>query len=50
MLNALKSEVDKIYKEAEAGSVRAMILTSGDAQSFCAGADLKERATFTQKE
>ena len=50
LLDTLRTEVEQIHKEAEAGTVKAMILSSVDDSCFCAGADLKERATFTQEE
>jgi methylglutaconyl-CoA hydratase len=50
MLAALKEEVQKASSESESGRVRALIIASADDASFCAGADLKERATFTQQE
>lgn len=39
-----------IAGESERGPTRALILASAVDSSFCAGADLKERKTFTQEE
>lgn len=43
-LAALRSAVDEIWGDAE---VRAVIVTGAGDKSFCAGADLKERAGMT---
>jgi len=50
LLSELSREVDSIHDEGETGSTRAVILASEVETSFCAGADLKERATFTPEE
>jgi hypothetical protein len=50
MLAELNQHVNSIHNEGETGSTRALILASEVDSSFCAGADLKERATFTQEE
>ncbi|MBE7182708.1 MAG: hypothetical protein INR71_16125 [Terriglobus roseus] len=50
LLAELSHEVTSIHDEGEAGSTRALVLASEVDSSFCAGADLKERATFTQQE
>jgi hypothetical protein len=50
LLSELHHQVNSIHSEGEKGSTRALILASDIDTSFCAGADLKERATFTQQE
>lgn len=50
LLAELTQQVNSIHSEGDAGSTRALILASDVDSSFCAGADLKERATFTQEE
>ncbi|KAF2018454.1 ClpP/crotonase [Aaosphaeria arxii CBS 175.79] len=50
LLAELSHQVSSIHAEGETGSTRALILTSEVDTSFCAGADLKERATFTQED
>ncbi|KAB8292928.1 hypothetical protein EYC80_007293 [Monilinia laxa] len=41
------NEIEKVGGEAEEGPTRALIISSDVDGVFCAGADLKERATFT---
>lgn len=50
LLAELNLQITSIHNEGETGSTRALILASDVDSSFCAGADLKERATFTQEE
>ncbi|KAF2278438.1 ClpP/crotonase [Westerdykella ornata] len=50
LLAELSHQVNSIHNEGEAGATRALILASDVDSSFCAGADLKERAGFTQEE
>lgn len=50
LLAELNQQVTSIQNEGEKGTTRALILASDVDASFCAGADLKERATFTQEE
>jgi len=50
LLAELARETQQIHAEAGAGPTRALILASEVDASFCAGADLKERATFTQEQ
>jgi methylglutaconyl-CoA hydratase len=50
LLTELHHQVNSIQSEGDTGSTRALILASDIDTSFCAGADLKERATFTQEE
>ncbi len=45
MLRCLKKAVDEIRFDPEA---RVVIITGAGEKAFCAGADLKERATYTQ--
>ena len=50
LLAELSHEINAIRDEPENGPTRALIVASAVNESFCAGADLKERATFTQDE
>lgn len=50
LLAELSHQVNSIHDEGDNGPTRALILASEVDSSFCAGADLKERATFTQEE
>ncbi|KAI9738428.1 MAG: hypothetical protein M1834_008931 [Cirrosporium novae-zelandiae] len=50
LLAELNYHVDSIYEEKGVGTTRALILASEVDSCFCAGADLKERAGFTQQE
>ncbi|KAI1437334.1 ClpP/crotonase [Xylaria sp. CBS 124048] len=62
LLAALRAEVDDVHAQytpegeerplmpGQTGPTRALIVASAVDASFCAGADLKERRTFTQEE
>ncbi|KAF2641592.1 ClpP/crotonase [Massarina eburnea CBS 473.64] len=50
LLSELNHHVNSIHSEGETGATRALILASDIDTSFCAGADLKERATFTAED
>lgn len=61
LLGALRAEVDDIHAQydangneiaapSDAGATRAVVIASAVDTCFCAGADLKERRGFTQKE
>ncbi|KAJ4363806.1 hypothetical protein N0V95_001001 [Ascochyta clinopodiicola] len=50
LLSELSQQITSIHNEGQTGTTRALILASEVDTSFCAGADLKERATFTQKD
>lgn len=50
LLAELSHQINSIQEEGDNGSTRALILASDVDSSFCAGADLKERATFTPEE
>ncbi|KAJ4986843.1 enoyl-CoA hydratase/isomerase [Stagonosporopsis vannaccii] len=50
LLAELNQQVTSIQNEGQNGQTRALILASEVDTSFCAGADLKERATFTQED
>ncbi|KAI9759834.1 MAG: hypothetical protein M4579_002041 [Chaenotheca gracillima] len=50
LLAELAHETKAIAEEGEHGPTRVMILTSEVDACFCAGADLKERAGFSQEE
>ncbi|KAF9731393.1 hypothetical protein PMIN06_003156 [Paraphaeosphaeria minitans] len=50
LLAELTHQVNSIHNEEGKGATRALILASDVDTSFCAGADLKERATFTQED
>lgn len=47
----LLSDLNDVLKDVESNNnLRAVIITSEGEKAFCAGADLKERATMTQDE
>lgn len=50
MVAELAREVDSITAEEGNGPTRALILASEVDAAFCAGADLKERKTFTKEQ
>ncbi|OCK78634.1 ClpP/crotonase [Lepidopterella palustris CBS 459.81] len=50
LLAELSYQINSIHDEGESGATRALILASEVDSSFCAGADLKERAGFTQED
>ncbi|KAF2851190.1 ClpP/crotonase [Plenodomus tracheiphilus IPT5] len=50
LLAELNHQINSIQDEGDNGSTRALILASEVDSSFCAGADLKERATFTPED
>ncbi|KAK8243474.1 ClpP/crotonase-like domain-containing protein [Phyllosticta capitalensis] len=50
LLAELAHHVNQIANEGEKQSTRALIVASEVDTSFCAGADLKERATFTPEQ
>ncbi|PPJ54947.1 hypothetical protein CBER1_08967 [Cercospora berteroae] len=50
LLTELKGVVDQVHSEGARGSTRALIVTSESDDAFCAGADLKERLTFTEED
>ena len=52
LLSELKGVVDGLHREAANGSAgtRALVLASESDQSFCAGADLKERVTMSESD
>lgn len=50
LLSELIGHVNAIHHVGASSSTRALIIASEVDTSFCAGADLKERATFTQDE
>ncbi|KAK2873828.1 hypothetical protein FQN49_002032 [Arthroderma sp. PD_2] len=50
LLNSLGNHIDEIKAEQGKGPTRALVLASDVDASFCAGADLKERATFTKQD
>ncbi|OAL45996.1 ClpP/crotonase [Pyrenochaeta sp. DS3sAY3a] len=50
LLAELNHQIDSIHNEGEDGPTRALILASEVDSSFCAGADLKERASFTPED
>jgi len=47
LLGELSRVVEQLHAEGEKSSTRALILASESDDAFCAGADLKERLTFT---
>ncbi|KAI5286431.1 hypothetical protein KEM55_000305 [Ascosphaera atra] len=50
LVTELQRHVEDIKKEDGKGPTRALVVGSNVDEAFCAGADLKERAKFTQKE
>jgi len=50
LLSELSGVVEGLHAEGGKGSTRALILASESDDAFCAGADLKERLTFTAEE
>lgn len=50
LLAELNHQVNSIHEEGDNGPTRALILASDVDSSFCAGADLKERASFTPED
>ncbi|EEH19980.1 hypothetical protein PABG_02239 [Paracoccidioides brasiliensis Pb03] len=50
LLDSLTKHVNSVEAEQGDGPTRALILASNVDASFCAGADLKERAGFTRQE
>ena len=50
LLGELRDIIEGLHKEAGKVGTRALILASESDQSFCAGADLKERLSMTQDE
>ncbi|EME40189.1 hypothetical protein DOTSEDRAFT_74866 [Dothistroma septosporum NZE10] len=50
MLGELNRVVEQLHSEGAKSSTRALILASESDDAFCAGADLKERLTFTEED
>lgn len=50
LLNSLGAHIKAIGEERGMGPTRALVVASNVDASFCAGADLKERAKFTREE
>ena len=50
LVDRLRLEVASLRREPEEGNVRALIIASDVDNAFCAGADLKERRTFSQEQ
>lgn len=50
LLSSLSDEVESVHAEGSTGPTRAVILASESDACFCAGADLKERLGFSQRE
>ncbi|TKA80220.1 hypothetical protein B0A55_04163 [Friedmanniomyces simplex] len=50
LLSELSSVIEGLHAEAGRGSTRALVLASESDDAFCAGADLKERLTFTPED
>lgn len=50
LLGELNRVVEQLHSEGSRSSTRALILASESDDAFCAGADLKERLTFTEQE
>ncbi|RAL01690.1 putative mitochondrial methylglutaconyl-CoA hydratase (Auh) [Aspergillus ibericus CBS 121593] len=50
LLNGLAKNVQSIAAEGGSGPTRALVIASNVDSAFCAGADLKERATMSREE
>ncbi|KAF2169702.1 hypothetical protein M409DRAFT_36102 [Zasmidium cellare ATCC 36951] len=50
LLGELNRVVEQLHSEGSKSSTRALILASESDDAFCAGADLKERLTFTEED
>ncbi|KAK3671443.1 hypothetical protein LTR78_008721 [Recurvomyces mirabilis] len=50
LLSELSGVIEGLHAEGGKGSTRALILASESDDAFCAGADLKERLTFTPED
>ena len=50
LLSELGGVIEGLHAEGGKGSTRALIIASESDDAFCAGADLKERLTFTSEE
>lgn len=50
LLGELNRVVEQLHSEGAKSSTRALILASESDDAFCAGADLKERLTFSEEE
>jgi methylglutaconyl-CoA hydratase len=50
LLRDLHHEIEILHSEPPDGPTRALVLASSVDSAFCAGADLKERATFTKQD
>ncbi|KAE9964494.1 hypothetical protein BLS_008280 [Venturia inaequalis] len=50
LLQDLHHEIEILHSEPSDGPTRALIIASSVDSAFCAGADLKERSTFTQQD
>lgn len=50
LLQDLHHEIEVLHSEPSDGPTRALIVASSVDSAFCAGADLKERSTFTQQD
>ncbi len=47
LLNALKDQIEAVRSRID---IRVIIITGSGDRAFCAGADLKERATLSQEQ
>lgn len=50
LLGELSHVVEQLHAEGDRSSTRALIVASESDDAFCAGADLKERLSFTDDE
>jgi methylglutaconyl-CoA hydratase len=50
LLSELSTIVEQLHAEGDKSTTRALIVASESDDAFCAGADLKERLTFTEEE
>ena len=50
LLKELDEQIEAIHGQGPSGNVRVLVIASESNESFCAGADLKERKTMSQDE
>jgi methylglutaconyl-CoA hydratase len=46
----LREVVERLHADGVKSGIRAIVLASESDEAFCAGADLKERRTFSEEE
>jgi methylglutaconyl-CoA hydratase len=50
LLGELREVVERLHADGVKSGIRAIVLASESDEAFCAGADLKERRTFSEEE